>query len=128
MKKLTLEWIDKADLDLHTALRESRCRKNPNYDAVCFHAQQCCEKYLKALMQENGIIIEKTHNLIRLLEWLLPIYPFYESLRRPLNQLNAYAVTFRYPGESATKQQALKALKLCRSIRKEIRFALGMTD
>ncbi|NJL91504.1 MAG: HEPN domain-containing protein [Coleofasciculaceae cyanobacterium SM2_1_6] len=28
----------------------------PNYDAVCFHAQQCFERYLKARLQEAEII------------------------------------------------------------------------
>jgi HEPN domain-containing protein len=55
MKPLTLEWVAKAENDFATALRESRVRKNPNYDAVCFHAQQCAEKYLKARLQEAGI-------------------------------------------------------------------------
>ncbi|MEL6160413.1 MAG: HEPN domain-containing protein [Cyanobacteria bacterium J06554_11] len=27
--------------------------KNANYDAVCFHAQQCVEKYLKANLQKR---------------------------------------------------------------------------
>jgi HEPN domain-containing protein len=48
MKPLTREWIDKAEGDFATARREIRIRKAPNYDAVCFHAQQCVEKYLKA--------------------------------------------------------------------------------
>ena len=49
MKPITKEWVDKAEEDWSTALREVRVRKNPSYDSVCFHAQQCAEKYLKAL-------------------------------------------------------------------------------
>lgn len=41
------EWVEKAEGDFCTALREYRARKNRNHDAVCFHAQQCVEKYLK---------------------------------------------------------------------------------
>ncbi|MFQ5675587.1 MAG: HEPN domain-containing protein [bacterium] len=37
--------------DWHTAKRELHVRNNPNYDAACFHAQQCAEKYLKAYLQ-----------------------------------------------------------------------------
>lgn len=48
MKPLTREWVEKTEGDFLTAARESRVRKSPNYDAVCFHAQQCAEKYLKA--------------------------------------------------------------------------------
>ncbi len=31
--------------EVKTMERESRVRKSPNPDAVCFHAQQCVEKY-----------------------------------------------------------------------------------
>ncbi len=60
MKLLTREWIDKSEGDFATASREIRVRKSPNYDAVCFHAQQCAEKYLKALLQESEIPFGKT--------------------------------------------------------------------
>lgn len=55
MQPLTIEWIRKADGDMATAKRELRARSTPNYDAVCFHAQQCAEKHLKALLQEEAI-------------------------------------------------------------------------
>lgn len=50
MQPLKNEWIIKAEGDFATAQREMRARKDPNYDAACFHAQQCAEKYLKALL------------------------------------------------------------------------------
>ena len=49
MKPLTREWVEKAEGNYATARRESRVRKKPNFDAVCFHAQQSAEKYLKAI-------------------------------------------------------------------------------
>jgi HEPN domain-containing protein len=52
MNPLTIEWINKAEGDYATANREFRVRKTANYDAVCFHAQQCVEKYMKACLQE----------------------------------------------------------------------------
>ncbi len=60
MNPLTVEWVDKAEGDFITALRELRARKSPNYDAASFHAQQCVEKYLKAHLQESGIAFSKT--------------------------------------------------------------------
>ena len=53
MKPAVAEWVSKAEGDFVTAGRELRARKSPNYDAVCFHTQQCAEKYLKAILQEN---------------------------------------------------------------------------
>ena len=40
MKPITREWVGKAEGDFGTVERESRARKDPNYDAICFHAQQ----------------------------------------------------------------------------------------
>ena len=67
MKPAVAEWVSKAEGDFLTAGRELRARNSPNYDAVCFHAQQCAEKYLKAVLQENNKPIPKIHNLIELM-------------------------------------------------------------
>ena len=66
MKPLTREWIGKAEGDLATVRREVQARKAPNYDAACFHAQQCIEKYLKARLQGVEIPFGRTHDLIAL--------------------------------------------------------------
>ena len=67
---LILEWIDKAEGDWLSAMRDYRARLDPNYDAVCFLAQQCAEKYIKALLQSAVIPFPKTHNLSELLDLL----------------------------------------------------------
>ena len=72
MNELLLEWVDKAERDFATAERELRARKFINYDAVCFHAQQMAEKYLKAFLFKNGVDFPRTHNLRELLELCLP--------------------------------------------------------
>jgi HEPN domain-containing protein len=126
MKPLTSEWVEKAEGDFSTANREIRVRKAPNFDAVCFHAQQCAEKYLKALLQEADLPFGKTHHLISLLDLLLSSYPPWEILRPQLQNLNAYSVSIRYPGESADKAVARDALKLANIIRGEARKALGL--
>ena len=43
------EWIDKAEGDFDVAGLVLRAELRPNYDAVCFHCQQCIEKLLKAV-------------------------------------------------------------------------------
>jgi HEPN domain-containing protein len=48
MNRLTAEWVQKAEGDFLVAQKMLRARKQPVYDAVCFHSQQCAEKYLKA--------------------------------------------------------------------------------
>ncbi len=79
MKQSTMEWIEKAEGDWDEAQRAYRARKKPNYDAACFHVQQCVEKYLKARLNEIGIVFDKTHNLSDLLDGLLPAEPYRDS-------------------------------------------------
>lgn len=117
MQPLTSEWIQKAEGDLATARRELRARTAPNYDAACFHAQQCAEKYLKALLQEAVTPFGKTHNLSLLLDLLKDHYPALELIRPTLAMLSAYAVEYRYPGESADKTVARQAVKMAEEVK-----------
>jgi len=126
MKPMTSEWVSKAEGDFATLERESRARKNPNYDAVCFHAQQCAEKYLKAHLCEAGIGCHKIHDLVALLEQALAIRPEWEAFRVDLAFLSDFAVSFRYPGESADRQSAMDARRRCRIFRRAARQALGL--
>jgi HEPN domain-containing protein len=41
------EWVAKAEADYFTATRESKASELPNFDAVCFHSQQCVEKLMR---------------------------------------------------------------------------------
>ena len=120
MKQITQEWIDKAEGDFATAQRELQVQQMPNYDAVCFHSQQCAEKYLKACLQEANIAFNRIHDLSRLLDLLLPVESNWEALRPTLEVLTAYAVEFRYPGISANKDLATQSFEDCVKIRETI--------
>lgn len=126
MNPLTQEWIDKAEADFSTAERELRARKRLNYDSVCFHAQQCVEKYLKARLHVAGVPFIKTHNLLELLNTLLPLEPLWEAWRLVLRQLNNYAVGARYPGFSADREIAKQAFAVCKDVRQTVRKSLGL--
>ena len=126
MKPLATEWIGKAEGDFAIVERESRARKNPSLDGVCFHAQQCAEKYLKARLCEAGIRFEKIHDLSALLEQVLAVEPLWEAFRADLAYLSDFAIHFRYPGESADRATALRARNLCRTFRKAARQAMGL--
>jgi HEPN domain-containing protein len=126
MQPLTLEWIEKAEGDFATAQREVRARKQPNYDSACFHAQQCAEKYLKARLQEAQLTIPYTHDLVVLLQLLLPIEPSWVSLTHDLRALTVFGVTFRYPGASADQAMARDAVARCRIVRHVIRSSFGL--
>ena len=96
------------------------------YDGICFHCQQAAEKYLKALLQEAGRSVPRTHDLLLLLTLLLPIHPTLRSLRRGLDFLTQFAVENRYPGKDATKRQAQAALRWVDRVRKACRTLLGL--
>jgi HEPN domain-containing protein len=68
MKPRTQEWVDKAEGDFITAGRELEAPQAPYYDSVCFHAQQCVEKYFKARLYEADIPFSKIHDLRILLK------------------------------------------------------------
>jgi HEPN domain-containing protein len=126
MQQLTLEWIEKAEGDYATAQREIRSRKNPNYDAACFHAQQCIEKYLKARLQEANSPIPYTHDLVVLLNLLSGVEPTWADLIPDARALSVFAVSFRYPGNSANREIARDAFDRCEHIRNIVRIALRL--
>ena len=55
MKPATREWVAKAEEDFLSATDLARRRNRPVWSTVCFHTQQCAEKYLKARMEEAGM-------------------------------------------------------------------------
>ena len=92
-------------------------KKNKLPNTICFHVQQCAEKYLKALMAKHGIEIVKTHNLVYLLEKLQEVEPKIELNKDILRNLNRYDIKFRYPGDEATISEARNAVKQLKDIR-----------
>lgn len=126
MKPSTLEWIEKAEDDWEAAQRVYRARTRPLYDAACFHCQQCAEKYLKARLNEAGIVFSKTHDLVKLLGLILPIEPAWTTLQSQVLYLADFAVRYRYPGVAATKANAKDALRDCRTLRRAARTAFGL--
>lgn len=126
MNVLTAEWVEKAEGDFATVGREVRARKQPNYDAACFHAQQTAEKYLKAYLQEHGDPVPRTHNLVELLELVLTFDRECEPQRSNLILLDRYAVRYRYPGDSADRKEARQAWAVIRAVRTLFRQRLGL--
>ena len=95
---------------------------------MAFFAQQSAEKYLKAVLQEQAITIPRTHDLKVLLALLLPVQPTLRSLNRGADFLTRFAVETRYPGEGATKRQAVASLRWAEKIRQTVRSQLGLAS
>lgn len=125
MNPLTLEWAQKAEGD-YAATQWLAQAAAPIHDAICFHAQQCVEKYLKAWLQEAGIAFRRTHDLEELLDMILPRVPAWVVWKADFLILNTHAVEFRYPGRSATDADAQHASRVCGQVRQAIRADLGL--
>jgi len=67
------QWVEKAEHDLINARHSLRLKSRCPFDTVCFHAQQCAEKYLKALLVYESIKFPKNHDL-RIMIQLLPVW------------------------------------------------------
>ena len=128
MKPETLPWIDKAEGDWDTMRRESGVSVRPNFDAVCFHAQQCAEKYLKERLVEVGIPFARTHDLLNLLKVVAEVEPEWQEFETELSVLSVYGVAGRYPGLVADDEQAALAVEYCKTVRAVVRrsFALDL--
>jgi HEPN domain-containing protein len=120
------EWIEKAEEDFRAANTLRRMRRNPVHNAVCFHAQQCIEKYLKAILEKKGVVVRKIHALPILLDQCAELHPLLVAMRNDMVRLSSYAVEFRYPGESATSIDAKQAIRIMKAARSELRSALGL--
>lgn len=120
MKPLAREWIQKAQADLFTARREAGVKENPNFDAVCFHAQQAVERAPKAMFVQFSSTPPKTRELVFLIDLLQKTHLSLAAFRDACARLTEYAVEFRCPGEIATESDARQASQLAESALNEI--------
>jgi len=119
------QWVNRAEED-YLLCNSSLRRKHPLTYGAAFHAQQCVEKYLKALLLQQGIEFPKTHDLAALNYLCVKagiILPVNED---DIEILTAYLVEARYPGPLPLLEEARKALEIAKMMRKSIRKLLGL--
>jgi HEPN domain-containing protein len=121
---LVKAWVLKAEHDLLNIENNLAARDVP-WDTVGFHAQQCAEKYLKALLISRQVDPPKIHDLTELYA-LLPDGLLVDFDVRLLEELNPYSIEGRYPGvwEPVEQAEALRAVGAARTIRQAIRRIL----
>jgi HEPN domain-containing protein len=118
-----LAWVHRAEEDWLLA-RSALRRKIPLTYGATFHAQQCAEKYLKALLVSRQQAFPRTHDVIALYDLCI-----WHDLHVPvgpdtLERLAAYAVQVRYPGEDPTPDEAQEAVQIAQSVRRWARAVL----
>lgn len=119
------EWISKAENDLKNAIHTLKLGADCPTDTVCFHAQQCVEKYLKAFLVALEIAFPKTHDIETLVR-LMPKHARVSLTAEQQRRLTDYATVMRYPGpyEPVALSEAKEAVKLARRVRREIQKCL----
>ena len=119
------EWMNKAENDLKNAAHTLKLGADCPTDTVCFHAQQCVEKYLKAVLVVLEIPFPRSHDIEVLLE-LMPRYARPSLTVEEQRRLTGYATITRYPGpyDPVTLAEAKEAVKLARRVRREVRKLL----
>lgn len=120
-----LAWAERAEEDYIMA-RSALRRKKPLTHAACFHAQQCAEKYLKAMLIASGYPFSKVHDLLVLGDECARAGIFLSMSDDLLSSLSYYAVRARYPGEDPTHDEAREAIDIAKLVRRFARGFLGV--
>jgi HEPN domain-containing protein len=89
-------WLLKADNDLRSAKKLIK-GNNPILDTAVFHAQQCAEKALKAYLAFKKQPLQRTHDLVFLIELCIEFDNGFERFVDEANILSPYSSAFRYP-------------------------------
>jgi HEPN domain-containing protein len=89
------------------------------YGAICFHAQQAAEKFLKGWLVSRGLRAPRTHDLESLVRVGARLAPSLEEIRDAAARLRPFAVAPRYPGEIPEPggPEALNAIQRAKAIR-----------
>jgi HEPN domain-containing protein len=112
-------WFTKAEADLQAAELLLNAA-NPLLDIVCYHAQQCAEKYLKGYLVARSIPFKFVHELAYLTRLCVEQEPEFSEIIDIASELQDYATGVRYPDDELdepTLQEAQKAVACAKEIR-----------
>jgi len=133
MRKITRQWLKYAADDLQSA---EVLKEREIHTIVCFHCQQCLEKSLKAILQEENIKPPRIHN-IKVLKDMVEnaMDSTLDISLEEANFLSEVYVESRYPPDigllphgEPTKEDAQKALDIARRVFAQVEKMLGGRD
>ncbi len=139
MNPLTLEWVELAELDyaaIQLFLPQLATRGFEN--KICFNAQQCIEKYLKAWLQEANLPTPRTHDLNALLDLIVPVRPEWAAWRADFSFRQRSVRTLMSIAEKSLFRQrtvrslmsiedAARAVRICDEVRQTVRAILKLS-
>jgi HEPN domain-containing protein len=122
--ELVRQWLAKAEQDAGVA--EHLLSERLYYSAVGYHAQQACEKYLKAFLVEHQVEFPKTHDLGLLLDLVASVSPDLADSLGAAIVLSDYSVDARYPGDlpEVGLAEAKHAVELASQVKLRVMEAL----
>ncbi|MBO4318870.1 MAG: HEPN domain-containing protein [Treponema sp.] len=109
ISKEVLEWERFAEMDYITANHLDKTLYPKQMEIICYHCQQCAEKYLKALLDYLGYEIEKTHDLGNLANTISEKVLVPQDVLISCAKLTQYGVKIRYPQEFEMTDNHVKA-------------------
>lgn len=120
------EWLRYAASDLELAKMAGV--PNVMVESLCYHAQQCAEKALKAVLVAHHVPVHKTHNVGLLLDQLSEHVAIPKDIEEAAI-LTDYAVMCRYPGdtESVTPVEYEVSVHLAEAVLVWARQIVGQT-
>jgi len=109
---VALAWMQHARSDLQLGRVALRAR-GVMPEGACFHAQQCAEKALKALLLHQEVPFPRTHSIEVLIDLLKARGVSIPNGVDEAFALSEYAIQTRYPGEwePVTKAEARRAIE-----------------
>ncbi len=120
MNDTVKKWLLKSEEDYKGVKALLALGDSAFHSLICFHAQQCIEKLLKALLISHGQLVSKTHNLTELNSLICDIIPTWELPLEALDTLTVHAVASRYPESFLGEEEASEALEICRRLRERV--------
>ena len=117
--EIVKSWFLKAENDLINA-GHTMTMETPPCDTVCFHAEQCAEKYLKGFLTYHQIKFPKTHSIESLVGLCKQVDPSIESELEDVEILSSYGVEVSYPDEvyyDIPREDAAEAIELAKKVK-----------
>lgn len=108
---LPKDWLKRGEKDLK---RVGIMLEAEDFGDAGFHLQQAIEKYLKAYLLSKGWELEKTHDLVKLINYAVKYNPKLESFVSLCETVTEYYIEERYPfiiKSELTKEEIEESLK-----------------
>ena len=98
-RELVHEWFRFANMDLDLAKHTLETMYPPPLEIICYHCQQAAEKFIKGVIISFDIEVEKTHDLSKLLNTLVPLTDIPDTFMESAERLTMFGIRVRYPNE-----------------------------